>query len=128
MPNGTCTIGIVPPGDDVRWVSWSSKKMCGLNTDSTRALSIPPRKKVSLADTPQLLSVVTTRSCEGALRAVMMAMRRILLVAGSRFCMRSSRRCISASFWNMSASGPGWCGTAMCSVSWAWNSSRSLFA
>ena len=73
IPNGTCTIGMVPPGKDARWVSWSSKKICGLNTASTRALSMPPRKNVSLADTPQLLSVVTTRSCEGALRAVMMA-------------------------------------------------------
>jgi len=71
-PNGTCTIGMVPPAD-FKWLIWSSKKMCGRNSASKRDLSMPRKKKVSSADTPQLFKVVTTRSCDGALRAVMRA-------------------------------------------------------
>ncbi|MNZ95381.1 hypothetical protein D3C78_1145270 [compost metagenome] len=108
-PNGTCTIGKSPAGD-CKWLRWSSKNTCGFSIDSTLGFSIPPRKKHSSGDTPQSFNVVTTRSCEGALRAVTMAIRKMRLYAGSSANLRSSSMRISESLRYRSASGPGECG------------------
>lgn len=52
-----------------------------LSTVSIRAFSIPPRKNDSSGETPQLLSVVTTRSSAGVSRAVTMTVRVTRLAA-----------------------------------------------
>ena len=105
MPIGICTAGTLR-----RWSRcdiWSSKKMCGRIISNTRSLEIPPRKKASLTSTPQLLSVFTTRSWAGALRAVTME-----IFSFRRYSSSWVMRSIS-SFWRFeilirrSANGPG---------------------
>ena len=52
------------------WVGWSSKKILASNALSISLFWIPPRKKASSIRTFHARSVLITRSCAGALRAV----------------------------------------------------------